>query len=59
MNLLVEGKRRSIFRLILILALFKYVMIFGRKQPQNMRYTNEFYLLIVHGFIIPKGNVTT
>jgi len=59
MNLLVEGKPRSIFRLILILELFKYVTIFGKKQPQIMRYTNEFYLLIMYGFIIPKGNVTT
>ena len=59
MNLLVEGKPRSIFRLILILELFKYVMIFGKKQPQNTRYTNEFYLLVVYGFIIPKRNVTT
>jgi hypothetical protein len=59
MNLLVEGRPRSIFRLILILALFKYVTIFGKKRLQNMRYVNEFYLLVVYVFVIPKGIVTT
>lgn len=59
MNLLVEEKPRNIFTLILILELFKYVTIFGKKQPQIMRYTNEFFLLIVYDSIIPKGNVTT